>query len=732
MATTKITSPDLFDLGSLNTSLKLPSGTTAERPTSPSTGEWRYNTTTNLVEFWDGGAWRELQDEDIPIVPSENFNVVLYTGNGSTQSITGVGFKPDWVWIKERSAGESHRLFDSTRGATKRLFSDNTNAESTATDSLTSFDTDGFSLGSSAGINESGQTYVAWCWKAKGGTTSSNTDGTITSTVQANTKAGFSIVKWTGTGAQGTIGHGLSAAPELIFSKKLDSANNWTVYQKDLSLSHSTYPDWLYLNGNNPQQNSVSSANHPYYQAPSSTLIYQNTGTSELSNVNGAEYISYCFAEKAGYSKSGTYTGNGSAAGPIVTTGFEPAFIIIKRIDSADNWSITDNKRSTSNPRVNALFPNLAQAELTGGYSVSYLSNGFQIATAGAGVNANGGTFLYIAFASDPSTAPVLADSFNESTWLGNSGNQPITGYGFKPNFVWIKNRQQADQHMIFDTLRGAENYISSNLTSAEASSAVSLLSFDSDGFTLGGDGRTNTGTINYMGWAWKANSIPAINTDGTIQSIVSANANAGFSIIDWTAPSSGDYSVGHGLSSTPDLVIIKPTTNAVGWLVWQKNQTNLTRSYLRLNTSDAEATAGSQVWGTGMTSTTIGLNVNATSGGNVGMIAYCFHSVSGYSKIGIYTGNGSATGPAVTTGFQPDYLMIKRTDGTGYGWYIFDSVRSPSNPRTLFVAANAASAEGNIANSVDFNSTSFQLKNTDPAWNQSGGTYIYMAFKIN
>jgi hypothetical protein len=234
------------------------------------------------------------------------------------------------------------------------------------------------------------------------------------------------------------------------------------------------------------------------------------------------------------------------------------------------------------------------------------------------------------------------------------------------------------------------------------------------------------------MGWAWKANSIPAINTDGTIQSIVSANANAGFSIIDWTAPSSGDYSVGHGLSSTPDLVIIKPTTNAVGWLVWQKNQTNLTRSYLRLNTSDAEATAGSSVWGTGMTSTTIGLNVNATSGGNVGMIAYCFHSVSGYSKIGIYTGNGSATGPAVTTGFQPDYLMIKRTDGTGYGWYIFDSVRSPSNPRTLFVAANAASAEGNIANSVDFNSTSFQLKNTDPAWNQSGGTYIYMAFKIN
>ena len=196
MATTKITNPDLFDLGSLDTALKLPSGTTAERPTSPSTGEWRYNTDTNLVEFYDGGAWRDLQSEDIPPTPSEHFNTVLYSGNSSTQAITGVGFQPDWVWIKERGPlAENHNLTDSTRGTNKILNSNNTNAEITSTSRITSFDSDGFTLGNNNETNDSGSTYVAWCWKANGGTTSSNTDGDITSTVQVNNKAGISIVQ---------------------------------------------------------------------------------------------------------------------------------------------------------------------------------------------------------------------------------------------------------------------------------------------------------------------------------------------------------------------------------------------------------------------------------------------------------------------------------------------------------------------------------------------------------
>ena len=233
MATTKITNPELFDLASLDTALKLPSGTTAERPTSPSTGEWRYNTTTNLVEFYDGTQWRDLQSEDIPPVPSEHFNTVLYTGTGSAQSITGVGFKPDIVWIKDRIQAYSHNITDTSRGINKQVFPNNINEQETYTNRVTSFDADGFTIGNDNYVNTNGNTFVAWCWKANGGTTSSNTDGSITSTVQVNNKAGISIINYTGNLTAGaTVGHGLGSTPELIIFKPLVGASGWKVYSK--------------------------------------------------------------------------------------------------------------------------------------------------------------------------------------------------------------------------------------------------------------------------------------------------------------------------------------------------------------------------------------------------------------------------------------------------------------------------------------------------------------------
>ena len=243
MATTKITSPESFDLGSLNSALKLPSGTEAQRPASPSTGEWRYNTDSNTIEFWDGVKWRTLSDEVIPPVASEHFNVVTYTGTGGTQAITGVGFQPDWVWIKNRNDTNSHILQDSTRGAGETLFSNLTSAEDgTSGDLIASFDSDGFTVNenfngstTNESTNKSGNTYVAWCWKLNGGTTSSNTDGSITSTVQANTKAGFSLIKYTGDGSSSaTVGHGLGSIPELTIFKQLDSGGTsggfWNTY----------------------------------------------------------------------------------------------------------------------------------------------------------------------------------------------------------------------------------------------------------------------------------------------------------------------------------------------------------------------------------------------------------------------------------------------------------------------------------------------------------------------
>ena len=213
MATTKITSPDLFDLGSLNTALQLPNGTTAERPTSPSTGEWRYNTTTNLVEFYDGGAWRELESEDIPPIPSEHFKNSNFGGTNSAQSITQIGFQPDLIWFKARTGTNAHAVFDSSRGNTKSIYPNSTDAQNTSTagQDLTSFDSDGYSVGTVANAGSTNQLDIgiqAWCWKVNGGTTTSNGEGSISSTVQVNDKAGISIVEYTGNVTAGaTVGH---------------------------------------------------------------------------------------------------------------------------------------------------------------------------------------------------------------------------------------------------------------------------------------------------------------------------------------------------------------------------------------------------------------------------------------------------------------------------------------------------------------------------------------------
>jgi len=664
-----------------------------------------------------------------------NANDDMRAYDGTATNVTyeyGLNFTPDFVWVKYRdSSSNSHRITDSTRGAQYEIYPNLTNAEIyRASGYMSSFDQGGFTVGSTTALNADGGDYVAWCLKANGGTTSSNTDGSITSTVQANTDAGFSIVKYTGTGTSGaTVGHGLSAKPELIITKNLIDSVDWNV--KEFS-TMTDDKDRLELN-----------ESFAIFTASSGTFILSTTnsttiglGSSSRTNGSGDEMIAYCFHSVDGFSKIGSYTGNGSANGPIIETGFEPAFIMVKRTSNVSDWSIFDNKRNLTNPRDLVLAPNIIDAERTYG-PVTFLSNGFQQTNTKGGLNSNGDTFIYMAFAADPDTeAPTVAKSFSTVAYTGNGSTQSIDGLGFQPNLVWTKDRvNSGGWHFLADSTRGGTKIISSNSSDAEQTRSNHIQSFDSDGFTLGPDGTSNYAGESYVAWAWKADdNEPTINTEGSIDSLVSANANAGFSIIKWTAPSSGDYSVGHGLSSTPDLVIIKPTTAAVGWLVWHENQTNLTRSYLRLHTSDAEATAGTSVWGTGMTSTTIGLNVNATSGANVGMIAYCFHSVSNYSKIGSYTGTGT-TNSITGLGFQADWIMIKRTDAAN-DWTIFDSVRDgyTDNDKVLWADLSDAEATGGGPTNIDLTSDGFAFDSgvNGSSINANGGTYIYMAFKIN
>jgi hypothetical protein len=321
---------------------------------------------------------------------SQYFNTVLYTGNVTARSITGVGFQPDWIWFKKRSSpAQNHTVYDSTRGTNKILFPDATDAEATNSSQVTSFDSDGFSLGTGTLTNYNAGTYVAWNWKANGGTTSSNTDGSITSTVQANTTAGFSIVTFTGTGLDATVGHGLNVAPDMVIVKSRDAVRNWPVYHRSLGGD-----DSLKLNLTDATTTSLDCWND---LDPTSTVVH--LGTTGGSNVSGENAVMYCFHSVEGYSKFGSYTGNGSTDGTFVYTGFRPAWIMVKRTDSANNWNIVDAKRDTINVMSKYVNANSSDAEASYNFW-DFTSNGFKIRNTGSSFNT--GTMIYMAFAEHP------------------------------------------------------------------------------------------------------------------------------------------------------------------------------------------------------------------------------------------------------------------------------------------------------------------------------------------
>ena len=329
--------------------------------------------------------------------PTDYFNTVLWTGNGTDDhAITGVGFQPEFFWGKERSSTSGHYLVDVIRGTTKYLSSNSSGSEGTHTDIVKSFDTDGFTLGTNTVLNQSSQTNVAWNWLA-GGTASSNTDGSITSNVSASTTSGFSIVSYTGTDSANTIGHSLSAVPNMIIIKDRDAGNDWFVYHSGNTSAPET--DYLKLNSTNATADNNTLWNDT---APTSSVF--TIGTNGNINTTGNDYIAYCFAEKKGYSKFGSYTGNGSTDGTFVYTGFKPAFVIVKRSDSgAESWMIKDNKRDPINQMEKRLLADSSNAEDTGnGGNFDFLSNGFKVLETSGLINASGGSYIYMAFAENP------------------------------------------------------------------------------------------------------------------------------------------------------------------------------------------------------------------------------------------------------------------------------------------------------------------------------------------
>jgi hypothetical protein len=895
------------------------------------------------------------------VTPSKNFKTVIYTGNGGTQAITGVGFQPDFVWIKCRSTSHSHFAADSTRGANKYVMPNETSAELTRSDQIQSFNTDGFTLAGNGDVNGSGKTYVAWCWKSGGGTTSSNTDGTnITSTVQVNSDAGLSIVKWTGDGnASSKVGHGLGVKPDMIITKALGEANDWNV-------NHIGIPNEIvYLQSSNAAfSGGGTNGLFGYYNLNTTTTFEFINGSSSVNNVNknNIDYIAYCFHNVDGFSKFGSYTGNGSANGPIVKTGFEPAFLMVKGSSNSGSWLIFDNKRNTTNPRTKILYADSGTTETTNSnIKVDFLSNGFQLTGNDTDYNGSGRTYIYMAFAADPDTeAPTLASSFNIETYTGNGAARNID-VGFPAGFVWLKARNSSGEwHNLQDVVRGATKHVYSNGSNAQDTTSNGLTAFTSTGFSLGSANGFNNSSSTYVAWAFKADDnestieeviddvdakaiytlesnandvtgnynatasgityssgkfgnaatysgtnassgskiyvsnniygsststftvslwikctntsgeIPIAGNGGTIggttgyaiylnsgklaltfrtdpnqdfyadttsindgawhhvaltcnngdwvlyldnsvnasgttsnwtgnptptfdtyfgnrwnrnesgviagqidqiriydspltaasitnlynettsqnstldigtqaivsgQSIVSPNANAGFSIVKYEGQTNLQK-IPHGLSAAPNMIIAKNISDSgTSWTVYHSALG--AGKILRLESTGAAIT-NDVFWGgssNAPTATTFTVGVqndtNAEDGSNNDIIAYCFHDVTGYQKFGSYTGDGSA-GKAITTGFKPDFVLIKSTVGND-NWRLYDTRRGITSGGYLEPNRSDADDTSNAPN-LTMTATGFTITSggVSVGNNVNGNLYIYWAVAKN
>ena len=331
--------------------------------------------------------------------PSAFFQTTLYTGNGSNDlSITNGGnsdLQPDFVWLKQRDSRD-HFLFNSVSGIRKYVASNTNAGEDTLADGLKSFDSDGFTIDDGVGINENNDPHVSWNWKA--GTAFSNdasstSVGSIDSAGSVSTTAGFSIISYTGTGSVATVAHGLGVVPEMIWFKNLTTDSNWLVYHKALGNTNN-----MYLDAVNATHDRADTFNDT---SPTSSVF--TVGTADL-NTDGNSIIAYCFAEVKGYLKIGSYEGNGNADGTFVHTGFKPAWVMTKSMDSTSNWEIKDNTRSPFNPIDDYIKANASAGEDTGvgSHGMDFLSNGFKARSTSTGTNVSGGEYIYMAFAENP------------------------------------------------------------------------------------------------------------------------------------------------------------------------------------------------------------------------------------------------------------------------------------------------------------------------------------------
>ncbi len=639
------------------------------------------------------------------------FSTYLYPGTGSTHTITNgidLAGKGGLVWIKGRSGVftvTSHRLFDTARGIWKSLQANATDSQLTLTNTLTAFNTNGFTLGTDGGIAEvnwNGMNYASWTFRKQ--------------------EKFFDVVTYTGDGTSSrSISHSLGSAPGFIITKRTDSASNWRCYHVSLGINQTILLD---------STNAVNS-DGTFPAAPTSSTFTVGT----FANQSGGTYVAYLFAHNAGgfglsgsdnVISCGSYTGNGSATGPTITLGYEPQFVMVKASSTTGNWVIEDTMRGMSQTASNELFPNLTNAETALNPGIIPNATGFSLGTTNADMNSNGVTYIYIAIRRGPMKVPTSGTSvfFPTTTSAIGSSDWSTAPLSEKSVDCLIGNTRTSSPNSGFiftDRLRGLNGSYStstsvnlnSTSTAAETTATYPLQLGDS-----GGSIDTNRSYPNSITYLLK-------------------RAPGFFDVVCYTGNGSGTNTVNHNLQAAPELTIVKSRSTSGAGYGWGVRYLSSTITVFNGWTAGLNLTA--QATATGV-SNDASWAINSSSfnayGGGYGYpndssktyIAYLFATCLGVSKVGSYTGSG--TTKQIDCGFTGGarFVLIKRTDSTG-DWYVYDSARGIVAGNDPYLFLNSTAAEVTSTDYIDTYSAGFELSSTAPAGlNANGGTYIFLA----
>ena len=652
-------------------------------------------TTTGGEDGTASGAWtleQQMQLQAAGLWPAQPtgpyieqvFSTYLYTGNGSTQTITNgidLSGKGGLVWFKRRNTDAFHQLYDTARGIQQTIYTNATNAQVSKPVGLTAFNANGFTVGSEAGVNGSGDSQVSWSF--------------------AKAPKFFDVVTWSGNGTIGrTISHSLGSVPGCIIVKRTNGVGDWVVYHRSLGATKA-----MLLN----LTDSVYTWNVWNDTAPTSTVFSLN----DASEVNGAgnTYVAYVLAHDAGgFGLTGTdnVISCGSFSGnTTVTLGYEPQWIMLKRTDAVGNWDMHDVMRgwpvSGDAARLRA---NLSDAE-------SQTSQIYPNAT-GFSTLIGAGNYIYIAIRRGPMRVPTSGTSvFEPKTMTATQANLSITGVGFPPDLVINGVRSNANYgQQVTDRLRGVTKQVFTEYDSAEnTTNGTAVVSLNMNGISLGAD-TGGTGWNAYSGYTsvkWMFGRAPSF-----------------FDEVCYTGTGSNTTQT-HNLGVAPELVIIKSRSNAIVWVVG--NTTIGFANYLLLNATDASASGSNVFNSTAPTSTVFSIGTGSgTNQSGATYVAYLFATLAGVSKVGSYT--GTATTKQVDCGFAAGarFVLIKRTDSTG-DWYVWDSARGISSGNDPYLLLNSAAAEVTGTNYVDTTAVGFQVTAAAPAGlNANGGTFIFLA----